>query len=50
MGPNGSFRSLCVLVDCNVFLCVLVSPNASLWVIVGPSKSVCVFDSLFGSL
>ena len=26
MGPNGSFRSVCVLVDCNVFLCVLVNP------------------------
>ena len=50
MGHNGSFRSLCVLMDFNVSLCDLISPYASLRVVMGPARSVCDLDGPYGSL
>ena len=50
MGSNGSFKSLCVLMDFNVSLCVLISPYAFLKVVMGSARSVCDLDGPHGSL
>ena len=35
----GSYRFLCVSMDCNGFLCVVMGPN----------RSLCVFKCVYGS-